>query len=121
MEALRSRKRLQNEDRLRAGSRWCGTWDQLVFTTTSGTPINASKARRALAEVTDAAGLGYWHPHELRHSAASILSVAGVPLEHIADILGHDGVRMTALVYRHTITPSVTAGAAPMQRVLGRS
>ena len=37
-----------------------------------------------------------------------ILSATGTPLEHIADTLGHDGTRMTALVYRHAITPTIT-------------
>ncbi len=82
--------------------------DDLVFTTTEATPIDPSNLRRQFARLTEDAGLGTWHPHELRHSAASILSAAGVPLEHIADTLGHDGTRMTALVYRHAITPTIT-------------
>ena len=79
-----------------------------MFTTTEATPIDPSNLRRQFARLTKDAGLGIWHPHELRHSAASILSAAGVPLEHIADTLGHDGTRMTALVYRHAITPTIT-------------
>ena len=69
---------------------------------------STSHIQRQFARPTKDAGLGTWHPHELRHSAASILSAAGVPLEHIADTLGHDGTRMTALVYRHAITPTIT-------------
>lgn len=79
-----------------------------MFTTIEATPIDPSNLRRQFARLTTDAGLGTWHPHELRHSAASILSAAGVPLEHIADTLGHDGTRMTALVYRHAITPTIT-------------
>jgi hypothetical protein len=37
------------------------------------------------------------------------MSQAGVPIETIADQLGHDGTRMTLLVYRHQTKPSVTA------------
>ena len=45
---------------------------------------------RKLARVTERAGLGHWSMTELaRHSAASLLSDAGVPLEQIADQLGH--------------------------------
>jgi len=32
-----------------------------------------------------------------------------------ADVLGHNGTRMAALVYRHVLAPTVEAGAAPMQ------
>ena len=37
------------------------------------------------------------------------MSASGVPLEQIADVLSHDGTRMTALVYRHAVTPTVSA------------
>ena len=54
----------------------------------------------------------------MRHWAASLMSAAGVPLEHVADVLGHDSTRMAALVYRHVLAPTVEAGAAPMQSLL---
>jgi hypothetical protein len=47
------------------------------------------------------------------------MSAAGVPLEHVADVLGHNGTRMAALVYRQVLAPAVEAGAAPMQALLG--
>lgn len=55
----------------------------------------------------------------MRHSAASLLSAAGVPLEQIADTLGHEGTRMVTLVYRHAIAPTVEAAAGPMQQLFG--
>ncbi len=84
-----------------------------MFTNTTGTPINPSSLRRRLAKVTEAAGLGRWHPHELRHSAAWLPSASGVPLEEVADVLGHHATRMTALVYRHATTPTVKASRRP--------
>ena len=90
-----------------------------MFTTTIGTPINPSNLRRSFRRVTTAAGLGRWRPHELRHSAASLLSEPGVPLEVVADVLGHDGTRMTALVYRHAVSPTVGAAVAPMESLFG--
>jgi len=89
-----------------------------VFSTSEYTPINPSNLRRSFSTLTTDIGLGHWHPHELRHSAASIMSAAGVPLEQIADTLGHDGTRMTALVYRHAITPTITAPQI-MDSILG--
>ena len=83
-------------------------------------PIDPSDLRRSFDRLTRRAGLGHWHPHELRHSAASLMSAAGVPLERIADLLGHDGTRMTALVYRHAVTPTVRAAVVPMERMFGR-
>ena len=64
--------------------------------------------------VSEQAGLGRWHPHELRHSAGSLLSAAGVPLEEVADVLGHASTRVTSATYRHKTTATVEAGARPM-------
>ena len=55
--------------------------DRLVFTTTVGTVLDPRNVARILTKLTEAAGLGHWSPNELRHSAASLLSAAGVPLE----------------------------------------
>jgi integrase len=118
VEALRRHHANQAADRLAAGPAWNGERD-LVFTTAVGTPIDPRNLRRAFSGLTNAAGLGHWHPHELRHSTASLLSAAGVPLEQIADMLGHDGTRMTAQVYRHAVSPSVNAGVAPMESIFG--
>ena len=37
----------------------------------------------------------------------------------LADVLGHNGTAMAAPVYRHVLAPTVEAGAAPMQALLG--
>ena len=79
-----------------------------------GRDADPSNLHREFDKLTRKAGIGRWHPHELRHSGASLLSAAGVPIEQIADVLGHEGSRTTAAVYRHLINPSVTAGKAPM-------
>ncbi len=92
----------------------------LVFPTGLGTLLDPANLRRGLRQVTEAAGLGRWHPHELRHSAASLLSAAGVPLEEVADVLGHTSTRVTSSVYRHRTTPTVEAAVAPMDRLFDR-
>ena len=116
VEALRAHRAKQSKVRLAAP-----VWqdNDLVFCTCVGTPLDPSNLRRGFARLTRAADLGHWHPHELRHSAASILSASGVPLEQIADVLGHAGTRTTATVYRHLIEPTVRHAAAPMELVFG--
>ena len=117
-EALARHRKDQAAERLLVGPAWDASWD-LVFCTASGKPIDPSNLRRMFKALTNSAGIGDWHPHELRHSAASLLSASGVPLEQIADLLGHDGTRMTALVYRHAVAPTVGAGVAPMTEMFG--
>ena len=106
IDALRRHRTQQAAERLAMGRLWSNP-DDLVFTTTTGSPIEPNNLRHQFARVTESAGLGRWHPHELRHSTASLLSARGVPLERIADVLGHDGTRMTALVYRHAVAPTI--------------
>lgn len=117
LRALRRRKVQQAEELLRAGVG--SPPDNLVFTTSAGTPIDPSNLRRALTRATKAAELGHWKPYELRHSCTSLLSAAGVPLEQIADILGHKGVRMTAEVYRHRVDPVIDSGVEAMEALFG--
>ena len=115
--ALRAHRSRQSAERLSAGSLWAD--QDLVFASEVGTPIDPSNLRRTLARITKHAGLGHWHPHELRHSAASLLSAAGVSMEQIADLLGHSNARTTAAVYRHRIGDSVHGAAGPMESLLG--
>jgi integrase len=104
-----------------AGRDWSVQWaaQDLVFTTTAGTPIDASNLRRYFKRACKNAGIGRWMPYEMRHTAASLLSDDGVPLEQVADLLGHDGTRMVAQVYRHAVAPTVDVAAARMERLLG--
>jgi hypothetical protein len=44
-----------------------------------------------------------WTPPELRHSFVSVLSDAGIPVEQIAQLVGHRGTTVTELVYRHQL------------------
>lgn len=117
VDALRAHRARQAVERLAAGSLW--SHNDLVFASELGTPIDPSNFRRSFARMTKRAGLGHWHPHEMRHSAASILSAVDVPLEQVADVLGHRDVRTTSNVYRHRVTESITAAAAPMQDLFG--
>jgi integrase len=114
--ALRAHRAKQRQERLAAP-----VWEDndLVFCTCVGTPLDPSNLRRGFSKLTRTAGLGHWHPHELRHSAASILSASGVPIEQIADVLGHAGTRTTAAVYRHLIEPTVRHAASTMELVFG--
>ncbi len=117
VEALKAHERIQADERSRAGTTWTDL--DLVFPTTIGTPMSPSNLRRDLNALTEAAGLGRWSPNELRHSAASLLSASGVPLEQIADLLGHTDTRMLLKHYRHPISRTVDAAVGPMERMFG--
>ncbi len=98
---------------------WAKVDAELVFPTSQGTPWDLSNVRDELTRICADAGIERVRPHELRHSAASILSDQGVPLELIADLLGHVDVTMLARTYRHRLRPSADAAVDVMGRLFG--
>ena len=88
----------------------------LVFSTTTGTPLDPANVRRAFRRVVAAAGMDpmSWTPRELRHSFVSLLSSSGMPIEDIAHLVGHANTRVTELVYRKELRPVLTRGAVAM-------
>lgn len=58
------------------------------------------------SKMTRRAGIGHWHAHEGRHTAGSIMSSKGVPLQDIGDTVGHKSTDVTDTVYRHVIVPA---------------
>ena len=102
IRALHDQAKRQAADAAAAGQEWANP-DRLVFTTETGTPLDPSNVRRALNRIASTTGIAHLHPHQLRHATASLLSDAGVPLEQIADLLGHHSPTTTADIYRHPI------------------
>ncbi len=75
-EALRSHRARQNEERLRAGSLWQD--NGLVFPTTTGTTMSCTNLLgRYFKPLLKRAGLPTIRLHDLRHTCATILLMAG--------------------------------------------
>jgi integrase len=116
-EALQVHKQRQAEERLAAGAPW--SEHDLVFTTRTGSALDAANVRREFRAVCKAAKIGeHWTPRELRHSFVSLMSSSGVPVEEIARLAGHSSSRTTEVVYRRELRPVLTAGAEAMDRLL---
>ena len=118
VEALREHRKLQAEERLRAGVLWQD--HGLVFATAVGAPLTADNVIHAFRTITKNAGLGQsWAPREMRHTFVSVLSASGVSVENIALLAGHDRTSTTELVYRHELRPALTQGAEVMDKIFG--
>jgi integrase len=114
--ALRALHTRQAAQRLAAGATWQD--HQLVFSTRTGTALAAGNVRRTFRTITKAAQVGEdWVPRETRHTFVSIMSDNGVPIETIADLVGHKGTSVTERVYRHQLKPVITKGAATMNAI----
>lgn len=94
--------------------------DGYVFTDAAGAPWNGAPASWQLCRIGRRAGVpakGDLGWHTLRHSFASHLAMAGVPLLMIKDLLGHGTIEMT-MRYAH-LAPSALAHAVTPLETLG--
>ncbi|MEO8696514.1 MAG: tyrosine-type recombinase/integrase [Acidimicrobiales bacterium] len=104
VDALRARRRQQNQDRLLMGSDWPqdDVARDLVFTWANGQPIHPKVLTRTIARLSVDAGLPRLTAHGLRHSFATAALSARVPVEVVAARLGNT-TRVVQEVYQHVI------------------
>ena len=101
-EALRAHRASQNEERLRAGSAWQD--NGLAFPTTAGTTMSATNLLgRHFKPLLKRVGLPSIRLHDLRHTCATILLVAGKHPKYVQELLGHASISITLDTYSHVI------------------
>jgi hypothetical protein len=116
--ALKAHEKRQKAERLKVGSAWRNRG--LVFTTEVGTPIDPSNLRRTAKALCEAAKVDPVSPNELgRHTAASLLYDAGMSLDEIADLLGHNSTRMLEAHYRHRVRESFGRHVQHVEAIFG--
>lgn len=98
VEALldhRARQLVEAED-------WEGEETGLVFTDSRGNPLRpANFYKRDWAAVLNRASLQGKVFHELRHTTASLLGMAGIPMKEVQAVLGHATMAITSDLYSH--------------------
>ncbi len=101
-EALKRHRTRQNEERLRLGSLWQD--NGLVFpTTTETTASGTNLLGRHFKPLLRRAGLPDIRLHDLRHTCATILLVAGKHPRYVQELLGHASNSTTLDTYSHVI------------------
>jgi site-specific recombinase XerD len=104
VKTLRVHRKAQAEHRLQLGEYYNAEHD-LVFANDVGEPLDERNvSQRWLKPAVEAAGLPkevslYW----LRHSHATNLLAAGVPVKDVSHRLGHNSAKMTLDVYAHAL------------------
>jgi integrase len=110
VEALRTHRLRQLEERLALGEAWQNP--ELVFATTIGTPLAPSNlTRQSFRPLLKRAKLPQIRFHDLRHSCATLLLEAGVHPKIVSERLGHSAVSLTLDTYSHVL-PSMQRAAA---------
>jgi integrase len=97
---LREHRLKQMELRLAAGALW-SDYD-LVFPTDRGTAYHPDNISHQFAELIDGAGLPHIRLHDLRHTAATLMAVAGVSELVASERMGHSDPNLTRAIYQHT-------------------
>jgi integrase len=117
-QALETQRTRQRFARNAAGSAWQDR-DGLVFTDAVGRPLLPEHVSHRFAKDCARAGVPRVRFHDLRHSAATTLLAAGVPLAVISEWLGHSGITITAAAYAAVVPELLTDAADAMDRALG--
>jgi integrase len=115
LEKILAHRARQEEERRLAGSEWRETG--MVFTTRIGTMLDARNMLREYYRLRDQAHLPKIRFHDLRHSAATILKMAGIPDQAIQKLLGHASVRTTQDIYTHLIPDAEKRAADKMEEI----
>ena len=120
----------QAEAQMAAGPLWQD--HGLIFASEAGTPMDPDNFSHSFARLCERAGLGHWHPHELRHSGASLMLAQGTPLVRgrekgtwpltplhvVSEVLGHASIAITKDVYGHLLEGDKRLAAESMSRAL---
>ena len=136
---LQQHKAFQAERRLAAGATWQRS--DFVFTTRVGRPLDGTLVTRDLKRILARTWIGgrtdCTHArlrdrmcldcgglhlptvsfHGLRHSCASLLLAAGVPVRDVSELLGHSDVRLTLSTYAHVLDENRAKMAGAIDRV----
>lgn len=77
--------------------------NDFVFTTETGNLIDARNLLRSYKRLLKNAGIPYKKFHALRHTYATKLFEANVPLKTVQTLLGHSDISITANIYTHVM------------------
>jgi integrase len=118
VEALRTHRKRQNEERLRFGTLWQDSG--LVFPAQTGTPMNAKNlTARSFKPLLERAGLSRTvRLHDLRHTCATLLLGKGVHPKIVQELLGHATIAITLDTYSHVLPNMQGEAVSAMESAL---
>ena len=93
-----------------------------MFVTSVGTSYERTNWRvQQYAPMLRKAGLEYVRPHDLRHTAATLLLLEGVQPLVVSEMLGHASVAFTLATYGHVLAEMRKPARDAMERLFGGS
>ncbi len=103
MDLLSKQRTAEKEKRLALGpGAQCGRDEETIFTNVVGKPVDAGGLKRTWRRIVRDAGVGVRF-HDLRHASATYLLQAGIPVQVVAERLGHRRTSTTTDIYAHVM------------------
>lgn len=116
MTALRDHQLAQQQQRYVMGERW--QENNLIFPSTIGTPMDLRNLLKDYKKIIRSSGLPNIRFHDLRHTAATIMLLRGVPIFTVSKVLGHSKPSVTLDIYGHLIPGALEVAAQVMEDAL---
>ena len=92
--------------------------NNLIFPTQVGTPLTQGNMNKKFKQILADCNLKNIRFHDLRHTAASIMINAGIPIIQVSHMLGHSSVSITLDTYSHLIPSMHTTTADQIDKLL---
>jgi integrase len=91
---------------------------EFVFTDELGEPVRPDRVNHLMRQATKRAGVPDVGPHGMRHTAATLMLHAGLPLHVVSQRLGHADTSVTASLYAHVLKDQQTGAGDVMDQAL---
>jgi integrase len=91
--------------------------DDFVFIGLNGKPLNPDTVTHAFARVISRAGLKSIRMHDLRHTHATLMLMAGIHPKIVSERLGHASISVTLDIYSHVLPGLQEAAAEKFDRI----
>ena len=127
LELLKEYRQHQIQERLRIGSRWARKVtiengkvvdNDMLFTRWNGEPLDPETVSTWFPRFLEEHGLPAVHFHSLRHTNASLLIAAHVPITTVSGRLGHAQTSTTLNFYASAIQSADAAAADALEGVI---
>jgi len=113
--SLKAHRTRQVEHRVWLGAEWRDL--DYVFPSDIGTAGDHSNVLHHFHRVTDKARLPRLRVHDLRHTAATLMLLKGVPAKVVSEMLGHASIAITLDLYSHVLPDMQDQAVAAMESV----
>jgi len=118
---LREHRAKWREHRVWLGAAWQGAKDGYVFPNSLGDQLGHATVEHAWRVLLAKEALPVIRFHDLRHTAASLMLLAGVPVAEVSRMLGHSSPHITYKIYAHSIPSAQHQAVAAMERITDRA